>query len=98
MVTSDVILGCQFLQRNGCTVEMGPTDQLCFTKDKSVVPLGSVAAKMAVSLVADMALMIPHHTDVEVLLKNSIISNLAVITWFWSQWQENNQWKWPGHS
>ena len=36
MVTSDVILGRDFLRRNRCTVEMGSTDQLHFTNDRSI--------------------------------------------------------------
>ena len=81
MVTSDVILGRDFLRSNQCTVEMGQTDQLRFTKDKSVVPLGSGLAATTVALVVDKAFTIPPQSEVEVLLKAPITSDSTVATW-----------------
>ena len=61
-------------------MEMGSTDKLRFTNNKSVVSLGSGVAEKAMALVVDKVLTIPPQSEVEVPLKTPITSDLTVST------------------
>lgn len=66
VVTSDVILGRDFLQKNQCSVEMGLSNQLWFMKDKNTIPLGG--QETMVALVIDKPLTLPAHFEMKVML------------------------------
>ena len=73
IVTSDVILGRDFLQQNRCAVELGPTNLLRFTRDKSTIPFGGGTVQTdqetSVALVINKPLTIPPQSEMEVLLE-----------------------------
>ena len=76
MVTSEVILGRDFLQQNRCAVEMGPTNQLRFTRDKNTVHFGSGSGQEIV-----MALTIPPQSEMEMMLKVPRTLSSTAKTW-----------------
>ena len=84
-ITSDVILGRDFLQENQCDVKLGRKyNQLHFTAEKVTVNLGhnqerSIIASVGVSM--DEFIQIPPQSEMEIMVKVPSISMSTTSTW-----------------
>ena len=92
MVTSDVILGRDFLQQNRCAVELGPTNLLRFTRDNSTIPFGGGTVQTdqetSMALVINKQLTIPPQSEMKMLLKVPRGLHSTTMTWLVEPVQE----------
>ena len=83
-LTTDVILGRDFLQGNRCDIRLGPLNQLHFTRERTTVNLGpgqeggSIAS---VEITTDITLEIPPQSEMEIMARFPTLTTTGNSTW-----------------
>ena len=82
-ITTDTILGRDFLQINNCTVEMGTTNKLSFARDGPTVEFGhgdSQGCAVIERISLDQTMRLPPYSELELMVKMFVESS-APFTW-----------------
>ena len=83
-ITTEIILGRDFLQMNKCSVEMGASNKLRFATEKVVVPFGVGATKEStihVEIVMNKSLQLPPQSEMEIMLPVPGIATVTASVW-----------------
>ena len=83
-ITTDVILGRDFLQGYQCAVQLGPCNQLHLTREGTIVNLGSGqegGSIASVEITTDIPLEIPPQSEMEIMVRVPPLTSTESSNW-----------------